>query len=209
MIVFFFWKVVYHWQAEGQTLGDGTAHGLVSYYATLLFPYAITCKQWVLGCIQNQSLALQLTCLAADLEARPHAGGRIQEARRHTLLNQHPASPLQKVEERKKMLSCITAGCSKQAAWEKWVKSRLDQLWQLVYVMQNVHKHSTLGLLAKRIWSGAQYVNESCTLKLGWRKVKTCWFSSGNWFWLIIIVQFLCLLVNGAAIEFHMLKKRV
>ncbi len=63
---------------EGQTLGDGTAHGLASYYATLLCPYAITCKTVSGGalCIQNQSLALQLT-----LKQRPMpVGGRGQDS---------------------------------------------------------------------------------------------------------------------------------
>jgi hypothetical protein len=69
-------------------------------------------------------LPLQLT-----FKQRPMpVGGRGQDSgsKGTQILNQHPASPLQKRRERKKML--CASQLLQQAFCEKWVKSRLDRL---------------------------------------------------------------------------------
>ncbi len=51
-------------------------------------------------------------------------------------------------------------------------------------------------LFTKSISSGSQYV--ILKSKIGWRKVKLCWFGSGKWFWLSIMHSLLWL-VKGTA----------
>ncbi len=120
-----------------------TAHRLASYYATLLFPYAITCKQWSALCIQNQSLALQLSFKQGPMPGAGAGGGGaglLLEASKaritYWINNLHH---LYKRRERERKCFLHHNYCSKQFWKRNGLSLGLTKFWRLLYFMQNVH----------------------------------------------------------------------